>query len=345
MLPISSRPSARPAPLARAAYLQLRAKVSGGDVESNAIAVAKTMRGGDDVLHLMTKGVAPMATTDTPGFAEELIQTSFGQYLGWLAPGSAAARMFAMGLVIPNIGHRFSAPARNTAPATMSWVGEGMPIPAWSTNLAGVSLQPRKMGAISVITREVAKNSGESVITALLREDGERSLDAGYFSTAAGDDVTHPGLLAGQTSLTPYAGGDLVAFQEDIGALLAVVAPNGSGNIVFVTGAYTAQRIALKFPDFRSPVLASPGVADTRIVAVDAGALVHAFGDFDIEVGRDAVVHMDTEPEHIVSEGGVAAGASRSLFQTDSMGIRILGDVAFAGRKPNVAAFIDGMNW
>lgn len=336
----------RTAALARLAFAKLRAKSTRSTEEE----VLKRMRGGEDVLRVINKdAAADPATTGQAGFAAELMQTTYGEFLGWLAPGSAAARLFGLGLTVQMRSKTFKAPARDTAPAALPWVGESNPIPVRSMTLLGVDLTPRKMAAMSVISREAAKYGAEAAITTMLREDGEKGLDAGYFSTETGDDEIHPGLLAGLSAIPGYGGGDEVAFQEDVSELLAVVAPNGSNNIVFVTGQTAAQRIGLKFPDFRSPVFASQAVADTRLIAVDAGALVHAFGDFDIDIATDAIVHMEQDPADVeqIGDSGTLAGGSpvRSLFQTDSYGVRIIGHVAFAGRKANVAAYVDNPTW
>lgn len=343
MKAILATPPTRTAMLARAAFARLYSAVSLNEQE----AVTKAMRDGESVLRFINRAAAPIGTTTDAGFAAEIQQTAYGEYLAWLAPGSAAARMIGLGLSVPLRTIDFKAPARNTAPTDLPWVGEAAPIPVRSQlNLVGVQMTPRKMASMSIFTRETAKAGAEGVITTMLREDGERSLDAGYFSTAAGDAETHPGLLSGVSAIAGYGGGDKMAFEEDIAAMLDVVAPNGTNNIVLVTSQKRAQRIALKFPDFRTPVFASQAVADSRVIMVDAGALVHSFGDYDIELTNSATVHMeDTDAAPIVSTGGAVAAPVRSLWQTDSMALRIVGDVAFAGRKANVVAYVDNPTW
>ena len=340
MKAILSKPIQQTSPLARAAFAKLHAAATMKD----EIAVAKAMGRADDLMRIIQKGAIGPATTATDA---DLISTDFGNYLGWLAPDSAAARMISLGLNLPIRGGSFKAPNRDTAPATLPWVGEADPIAVRDATFANVTMTPKQMAAISVISREVAKQgAGESVVTSILREDGAKSLDAGYFSAATTTDIIHPGLLAGLTAIPGYGGGDLTAFEADIEAMLSVVAPNGSGNIVLITGQLRAQKIALKFPDFKIPVFPSLAVADTRLIMVDAGALVHSFGGFEIDISRDATIHMSDEPLEIVSATGPAtADPVRSLYQTDAWGLRILGDVAFAARKTNAVAFVESMSW
>jgi len=334
---------ARRSLLARSAFAQLRAKVTSQNIED----VAKKMRSGDEVLRVIKAATAP-ATTTTSGWASNLVETTFGEYLAWLAPESAAARLIDLGLRVEMYGGTFTAPGRAVGPVALPWVGESLPIPVRQNSFFSVTLTPKKLAAISVITREIAMMGGEDVVTALLKEDGERGLDLGYFSAAAGSATVHAGLLAGLTAITGTAGGTEAAFLADIAALLAVVAPNSSGNIVFVTGQFAAAKIAAKFPDFKMPVFPSQAVADTRIIAVDAGVLVHSFGGFDVDISTEAVVHLeDTSPLAIGTAGApnTVAAPVRSLFQTDSIGIRITGRVAFAARKTNAVAFVDGTTW
>ena len=106
-----------------------------------------------------------------------------------------------------------------------------------------------------------------------------------------------------------------------------MIGPRNSGSVVYVTGMTSAERIALKFPLFKGTVLGSQAVADDVLIGVDAGSLVHAFGDFDVDVSTDGLVHMSDDPLPI-SDSGVA-DPTRSLFQTDCIGIRIIGEIAF----------------
>ncbi|KRA42056.1 hypothetical protein ASD80_10035 [Devosia sp. Root635] len=324
------------------AVAKYRSTVLRQDIEP----MLKAIRGGDDALALLTRATVAPGNTATSGWAAQLAHTAFGDYLGSLA-GSAASQIMALGMTVPFIAaNQYIAPTRNTAPATLPWVGESAPIPVRAFDFQGLLLKPKKMGAISVISRELAKRAGgQSAVRQMLHEDAELALDSAYFSDAAEDNVTHAGLLNGVTPIDGYAGGDLSAFQEDVGAILAVIGPRNSGRIVYVTGHYAAERISLKFPDFKGAVIGSPAVADATLIGIDAGSLVHSFGDFDVDASTDAVVHMNDDPLEIVADNGAVADPTRSVFQTDCVALRILGDVAFGARKPNAVAVVEGVTW
>jgi hypothetical protein len=338
---IVSRPASKPAALESLALASFKAAALGRTVA----AVARSMGSADEVLQLYTRAAVAPGDTGTSGFASQLVANAFGAYLTSL-PGSAAAKIIALGMTVPIAPGKsgFLAPTRNTAPTALPWVAESDPIPVRSFDFQGLTLTPKKMASISVISRELARRAGgEAVVRQLLREDGEYSLDSAYFTSQAATDAAHPGLLAEITPTPGYGGGDQTAFENDVSAILSAIGPRNSGNIVFVAGMATAERIALKFPLFKGQVLGSQAVADTTLIGVDAGSLVHSFGAFDVDVSTDGLVHMSDDPLPI-SDGGVADPV-RSLYQTDSLGVRIGGELAFAARKSNAVAYVVNISW
>lgn len=337
-----ARPAFKPSPIESLALAQFKSAGLQRSLED----VVKNMGARDDVLALHTRASVAPGDTTTSGWASQLVQTAYGTYLASL-PGSAAAKIIGLGMSVPMAGKQgFFAPKRNTAPAALPWVEENEPIPVRSFDFNGLTLAPKKLAAISVVSRELAKrNGGESAVRQLLREDGEYALDLAYFSTTASSDAAHPGLLAGLTAINGYVGGDQTAFEADVSAILAAIGPRNSGQIVYVTGMAAAERIALKFPLFRAPVYGSQAVSDTTLIGVDAGSLVHSFGDFDIDASTEALVHMSDTPLEIVADNATVADPTRSLFQTDCVGIRIIGQLAFGARKADAVAYVTGATW
>lgn len=302
------------------------------------------------VAAIVERGAAPIATTTGAGFAAELVQNLVGDFIGTLAPLSAAAAIISRGVSVPMPGAgRLSIPAREGAPSTaVAWVGEGQPIPVRVYQLNDDTvLSPRKFGFIVGVSRELAKRAnGEGVIRQLMREDAAATLDGAYFSTAAGDATTHPGMLNGVTAGTGFAGGDRTAIEADLSTLSDAVAANGSGEVIFVTSPKRAARFKIIAPEISREVtmLPSLAVADDRILAVDPLSWAHGFGtDFDIDASEGAVMHMSDDPDPIVD--GSAADPVRSMWQTASLALRLIGDVAFAARRPNAVAYVDGVTW
>jgi hypothetical protein len=309
----------------------------------------------EDVVALAMVQRAAMTggTTTVAGWASELVGQAVAEWLPSLYPQSAAAELTRRGgfmLPFDGVGS-ISVPGRAVAPVALPWVGEGAPIPARSYTLNHAVLSPRKMGAIVVWSRELQRNSNaEEVFTALLEEDAALSLDAGYFSAAAGSATTHQGLLNGLTTLTPTTGGTPNSnMVEDFGILAEAVAPASNDSLVYVASPGRAAAANLSIPSIiTATVLPSQAVPPNRLIAVDARALAHAFGsDPDFTAGDEATVVMNDVPADIGTPGSpnVVAAPTTSLFQTAQLALRMLVDVAFVQRRAGAVAFIDGCNW
>lgn len=301
---------------------------------------------------IIERAAAPVGSTTTAGFGAELGQNLVGDFLGTLAPLSAAAAIMSQGLMV-NLGRaaELKLPAREGgASTTVSWVGEEKPIPVreYAFN-DDAKLEPKKSGFIIGVSRELARRmGGESVIRTLIREDAAASLDATYFGTQAGDAETHPGMLAGVAAIPGFAGGDRTAIETDLAALSDVVSAGSSGQLVFIVSPRRANRIRIKHTNLAQELtfLPSLAVADGDMIAVDPASWAHGFTDeIEIDATRDAVVHMSDEPAAIVDDSGIVADPVRSYWQTDALAIRMLTDIAFASRRPNAVAWATGLTW
>lgn len=299
---------------------------------------------------VLTRAAAPVATTADAGFAAEVAQRLVVNFLASLAPLSAAAALIATGVRLPlGTAIEMKVPARTGAPSTtVSWVGETDPIPVRSYTINDdCVLKPKKFGLIAALSREaVRRASGEDVVRQLIREDAAANLDAAYFSTQAGTDIVHAGLLDGVSSLAGYAGGDRTALETDLAALSDAVSAAGSGDVSFIASPKRVARLRIKAPDIAREVtmLPSLAVADTTIIAVDPLSLVHGAGDtIDLEASREAVVHMNDDPNPIVDS--TTADPVRSLWQTDAVALRLLVDVAFAPRRSGAVAWLESATW
>lgn len=349
MKAIISAPSAvRPSAIEKALFAMTRAQTH--PTREERFDKASLVYDDKLVSAIIERGAAPLGTTTGSGWASQLAQSLVGDFIATLAPLSAAAQIISQGLQV-NLGRaeEMTMPAREGAPSTnVQWVGEGSPIPVRSYTLnADTILSPRKFGFIVAVSREMAKRAnGESVIRTLMREDAATSLDAAYLSTAAGDAVTHAGMLHGVTPLVGYGGGDRDAMETDLTALSDAISAAGSGSVVFVVSPKRAARIRIKWPELNREVTFIPSlaVADTTVIALDPLSWAHGFSDdFDLVASESAVMHMSDDPDPI-SQSGVADPV-RSMFQTACIAMRLLADVAFAPRRPNAVAYVQNVTW
>lgn len=290
------------------------------------------------------------ADTTTAGNAAELVQGAFPGFLASLAPYSAAARIIA-GALPSVLGAHGSAkyPARTSGPTAVPWVSESGAIPIGTADFGLIDVGPRrKIASIIPWTIELNKRANASaVFEQLVREDVGAHLDAAMLSTAAGSGAAHAGLLNGVSPLAGYGGGDLTALEEDLISLgTAVTVGGGSGQVLFVMAPERALRLKIKAPLVAAglDIATSAAVSANRIVAVDAPAIISGVGSVpDLEFTEQATLHMSDTPEQI-SDGSVAAPVI-SLWQTASMALRIIMDVAWAKRRSNAAAYLENATW
>lgn len=348
MKSLISLPPRQPDAFARAAFATFVAAAKGSGSDPRDV-VAR--RWGEDRATLAVLGRAAVEPAKTTGWASELTQTAFRAFLAGLEPLSAAARLIPMGVParLEGLGAA-KYPARAGPRGNVPWVAESGAIPVAVRELEQVSLGPaKKIALITVHTHELASRAdGEAVLTTLLREDAAATIDAAYFSTAAGSGSAHAGLLHAVTPLPASSAGGREAMLEDLAALASAVAAAGSGQVVFIMATGRAAALPILAPELAITVLPSPSVPADRVIAVDPLALIHATDPApELFASRSAAVHMDDDPSQIGEAGSpnTVAAPVVSMYQTAQIALRILADIAFAKRRPGAAAYIDGADW
>jgi hypothetical protein len=293
---------------------------------------------------IVAKADQTVGTTTVSGWASQLTQSVVGRYFSALGPQSAATQLIKAsgGTVDLGAASSIAFPRLSSAPATVAWSGEGDPTPVDEETFASDTLGPqKKFGVITVLSRELAKRAaGMGVIDAVLRERAALSIDAAIFSAAATDSVTHRGILDGVTATTGHS-----ECEPDVTTLLKALGDKGgSGNAAIVCSAANAAEIAVKLPNLKYPVWPSRAVGNT-VIALDPTAFVIAFGGVDIEASESGTLHMSDVPLEIVSGTGPAtADPARALFQTATIAVRMLVDVAFVQRN-DLVCFMEDISW
>jgi hypothetical protein len=123
---------------------------------------------------------------------------------------------------------------------------------------------------------------------------------------------------------------------------------SGSGSVVFVVSPSRAATLPIKAPEIAEKVTVLPSVAvpDGRVIAVDPLAILHATDTVpEILVARGAVLHMSDTPLPIVDASGTVAAPARSTYQTASVAIRALAEIAFVKRHSTSVAYVDDASW
>lgn len=334
----------------------------------DALDVMERMYGDDEGTGIVVKAAVAGATTAAPGWAAELVNTAMTDFLETLRPQSVYPALAAAGggrlAFGPNQG-AIKIPSRAATPSIGgSFVGEGAPIPVRRLGLTSITLSPKKMGVISVFSREIARYSTPA-IEALIRNeiiaDTAITLDSLLLDASAGSAVRPAGLLNGVTPLAATTGGGHAAILGDIRKLqVAFDAVNASGNIMLLMN--PAQALALELtpgPDgtlgwardimARYRVTTSTAIPAGQIIAIRADDFVTATGDVpEFETSNEATIHLeDTTPAQIGTAGtpAVVAAPVQSMFQTAQTAIRMLLDVSWALRRAGMVQTITAASW
>lgn len=325
---------------------------------------------GEDNVGMVLRAAVSPANTTTAGWAAELVGTAIADFLAQLPRTAIYPKLAAQGPRFTfGANGIIKVPARSSTPKINgSFVGEGQPIPVRKMGLTSISLTPKKMAVISTYTREMAEHSTpsiESVIRQGMNEDTAEAIDTALIDNVAADTIRPAGLLNGLVSLVPSAAGtQFEKMVADINTLIApIAAARGGQSLVMLVN--QAQKTKLSWAvapngtfvftgvengQLRDlAIIGSPTVPVGRVIMVDGAEFASATGDTpNFNVSDVATIHEeDTVPLPISSTGtpNVVAAPVRSLYQTDSVGIRMTLPMNWAMRRASMVSFMDGVTW
>jgi HK97 family phage major capsid protein/HK97 family phage prohead protease len=320
---------------------------------------------------VFTRAATAPATMTTPGWADTLATTTYGEFLDLLYPGSIYGPLSSRGFRA-NLG-RFavlSMPTRVATPTVAgSFVAEGAPIPVRQAAFAPITIGLKKMAVISSYTREIAEHSNpqiEGILRQLIGEDTQIAIDTVLIDINPATSVRPAGLRNGVTGLTPTAGGGFTALIGDIKQMLAVLAAaNSLRTPVWIMNPVQSNAIALTatangvFPFKQEidgnmlqgyPLIVSSTMPAGTVLLLDAADFMSVSGDDPrFEVSDQATLHYeDTTPLQLTTgpQGtAVVATPTRSMFQTDSLALRMILPMNWAMRRTGVIAWIAAVTW
>jgi HK97 family phage major capsid protein/HK97 family phage prohead protease len=325
------------------------------------------------VYNVVTRAASAPATTTTSGWADTLVQTSIADFLDTLVAASVYPGLSARGLRT-GFGRSgtISFPTRSAAGGSLAgaFVAQGAPIPVRQTLLAPVTLGLKKLGVITTFTREIAEHSTpdiENLLRRFISEDTGGAIDAVLVSASAASATAPAGIRNGVSVITATAGGGFAALVGDVVALISALVTSSNGNLrapTWLMNPIQATRIAMTqnaggdfvFADQINggnlagyPVLKSSTVTAGMLILVDAADFVSATGDdMRFDVSDQATLHMeDTTPLAIGTTGSpaVVAAPTRSLWQTDSLGLRMIMDLNWALLRTGTVAWTQSVTW
>jgi hypothetical protein len=267
-----------------------------------------------------------------------------------IGPVGAGARLLQAGLrFVFDTAATLSVPALEASASEASFVQEGAPIPVHNLVSSAVSLVPRKLATISVLSAEMlASGNAEAFVTAALAQSVGLALDAALFDATAADAARPAGLRHNIGALTASTASDAHnAMVADATALAGAVSAIG-GNITFVTSPARAVTLNLQsYNAFPYPVLPSPAVAANDLIAIATNGIASAVDAVpEVESSKFATVHMeDTTPLPIGGSPNIVAAPARSLWQTDTVGLKVRFGVDWALRDARALAWMTVTGW
>jgi HK97 family phage major capsid protein/HK97 family phage prohead protease len=321
---------------------------------------------------MVTRAASAPALTTTTGWAAELVQTGYLDIIDTLIADSVYPALRAAGGQY-TFGRNgvVSLPARSTATTVAgSFVGQGAPIPVRQGAFTATTLTPKKLAVITTFSREMAEHSTpqiEQVLRQAIVEDTSVAIDTILLDATAASAIRPAGLRNGVTGGTPTAGGGVAAVTADVKALIGALITGTNGQLrkpVWVMN--PAQALALSLITntngafvFREeignnrfqgyPVVQSSTVTAATVLLIDAADFFTATGDAPNFVASDqATLHMDdTTPLALSTTGApnVVAAPIRSLFQTDSLAIRMTLDMNWSMRRTGTVAYTAVVTW
>ncbi len=306
----------------------------------------------DHATELVVKGATVPATSSNPTWAAEMIGLGTADIVSVLGPASAGAALLARGLQFRFDGTgsiTVASIAAAAANATFLAEGGAIPVRELSTGSPTI-LTPRKFAVISTFTNEIFKASVpniEALVRQVLVESVGAALDVALLDANPASVSRPAGLRNGIAALTASNQANAnEAAAEDIGALVGGVA-NIAGNNAIVFVAAPQQAAALRAwtrNNFTYEILASSGLAAGTVVCVASNALASACDVAPrLEISNTAVLHMDTTPTDITT--GAVSASVKSLYQSDSVGLRLIMEVSWALRNPGGLAWVQNTGW
>jgi hypothetical protein len=270
------------------------------------------------------------------------------QFVEALGPLSAAGALANAGISLSSFG-RGLVSVPSFAPGEASFVAENAPIPVKQFVSSGPTLSPYKLATIVTLSAELLEHSdAETLVRAVLTESVALGLDRVLFSAAAAVAGQQPaGLLNGIAGLTPtVAGGaksDVMA--DDLAKLTGAIGAVAGSGIFFVAAPEQATALQFRLAQEVPEVHASEALAAGTVIAIAPRAFVSIFETPRVEASIEALVHQEDTTPLAIASGATIAAPTRSLFQTNAVGLRMITPVSWALRSPAAVAWMSGVNW
>jgi Phage capsid family len=307
--------------------------------------IVKSRYPDDRLAELLTRSASAPAMMSVPGWAQELLRTATADFLVSLGPHSATAEIFqqALSLTFDGTG-LIRLPAFVVDFGSSAFVAQGQPIPVYDLTVGTAALEPAKVGAIVVLTRELIESSNaEALIGDALKRACGRMLDEVLVDANPADDARPAGLRNGIAATAASAAADAEdAFVDDITSLADAVSPVSSNSaLLFIASPGRALKMRLRMVrDVDNVVVLGSNAVINDLLCIASNSLVCAVGAApSVEASKTAVLVMDTAPT------AIPGSSERSMFQIDAVALKLLWPLSWALRDARGFSWMTPSSW
>ena len=255
---------------------------------------------------------------------------------------------------------------RMTSGPSASFVGEGAAIPVTDSAFDEITLEPKKMGALIVLNRELAERSDPAAVGIIRDEMVESSrlaLNVAFLGGGGATATTPMGIFnqsqAGMTaSATANALDDATADMKNLMTTLAAT-NKIPGPYVWAMGqdclislmymrdangqyAFRDELNAGRLAGHTYVVDNSTTMADDLALFAPNQILIANGKSPTVDMSTEATLHRETVP---TADIGGAATPVQSLYQTDALALRLLLEIDWSKRHDWACSVITAVTW
>jgi HK97 family phage major capsid protein len=325
----------------------------------------------DPVIAAVTKAAVAAGTTMDPTWAGALVGEEgsvYADFVAFLRAQTILGQFGTNGIPsLRNIPFRTPLLSQTTGGAGF-WVGEGNGKPVTKFDFARTTLEPLKVANISVLTKELIRDSSPKAdveVRNSLVEALKERLDTDFIDPAkAAVAGISPASVTNGVAPIPSSGTDSDALRADIKAAYAAYT---AGKVPLRGGVWVMEPALaasvgmmtnlLGTPEFAGigqnggslagfPVIASDYVPTGIVALLNAPEIYYGDeGGFEVSMSDQASIEMSDAPTQNAGTPAASQNGMVSMFQTNSVAILAERAVNWAKRRPNAAVVISGADW
>lgn len=250
--------------------------------------------------------------------------------------------------------------------ATGYWVGESKAIGVSKADFKDVTLTPLKVAALAVISKELMRDSSpaaEMLVRDELINAAAQRIDTTFISNNAAVAGSTPAGILNNIAATVSAGTDGDSVYNDIKELLyRFTNAKNSGGLYHVMNPVLATSLQLlrnaldqrEFPEVNEnggtilgrPVITGHNVnANYHILIKPSDIYRIGMGTLETSVSDQASIEMESAPAQDTDTPTAATGKVVSMFQTESVAIKVVQSMNFARRRESAVAWISDADY